>query len=182
MKLRSKNSVRIAAALLLCLGLCLAYHAVRFAAETAMPQTTDAQDYAKTLARSGYPNDPGSAFFPAEIPDTAAQVQFSYSATMGGTVFALKYALESGDLDVQEARFSATASWSGAPADPAAKERGIYPDSLRVLDYDTARPADLRLYVVHSQPYRRNDWNHGEVGLVAISREQGEILFFSSVW
>lgn len=145
--------------------------------DEATPSTTDPKEYEKVLGVIGYPSNPATKQFPKKIPDNAQEVQFSYHPAIGqgGEVLSLKYKVDSDTIASAMRVSSKNAKWIGTPKSSEAKSMGVY-------DEFSELPSDLTIYLRYSRPYRLNDWNHGEVGLTAISVEQNEILFMFEEW
>lgn len=145
--------------------------------DEATPSTTDVKDYEKALGFIGYPGNPAANQFPEKIPDNAQEVQFSYHPAIGqgGEVLSLKYKVDSNTIASAMRVSSKNAKWIGAPKSSEAKSMGVY-------DEFSELPSDLTIYLRYSRPYRLNDWNHGKVGLTAISPKQNEILFLFEQW
>jgi len=175
-----KNTAIVVTIILLCLFLVLLFRA---ATDALDPSTEDPEDYPSVLQSLQYPGTSALALFPDEIPESAEEVYFSYNSDMGGTSLCLKYQT---DLDsIQAYRQAATqrAVWSGSPTQADAKSMGVYAESLAVFDYaENGIPSDLTVYVIYQNPYKENDWNHGEISLVGISADSSEVLFVLENW
>lgn len=143
--------------------------------------SSDITEYERILAKLGHPQTLGTGFFPASIPAGAEGAQMHYFSSIS-TTLCLKYSLDRDALSEQIARFSEAATWIGSPAGLETAQTGILESMLLVLDYEEALPRDLTLYLMVSRPYREGDWNHGTLGLCAISEERGEILFLYEDW
>ena len=152
--------------------------------EAATTETTDIQYYQRALHAVGHPNIPGTSQFPGQIPEGVQDVRFSYHPAMlqGGEELHLKLTLEPHQVTQYKAQLSELARWVGSPMKCETEQTGIYESSLYVFDYERELPGDLTLYLMYSKPYRQNDWNHGQLGLAAISEENNEVLFFYESW
>jgi hypothetical protein len=152
--------------------------------EAATTEITNIQYYNRTLHAVGYPNIPGTSHFPGQIPKDAQNIQFSYHQAMaqGGEELHLKFTVDADQMNQYKAQFLKKASWIGFPRNCETEETGIHESFLYVFDYEKELPRDLTLYLMYSKPYRQNDWNHGKLGLAAISEENNEVFFLFEDW
>lgn len=150
---------------------------VSVAWDEATPSTTDPKEYEKALGLIGYPGNPATKQFAEKIPDNAQEVQFSYHPAIGqgGEVLYLRYKVDSDTIASAMRVSSKHAKWIGTPKSSEAKSVGVYHEFSEL-------PSDVTIYLWYSRPYRLNDWNHGEVGLTAISQQQNEVLFLFEQW
>lgn len=142
--------------------------------------SVDLQDYPERLGRIGLP---AARFFPTEIPEVAQDAAFSYQTSMAGTVLSLRYTLPQEAILAQLKGLPQRAKWMGTVQENDSKQTGIFDAKLFALQDETAAlPADLILYLIHSKPYRMEDWNHGELGYVALSQSRATMLFYYEQW
>lgn len=175
-----KSGAILAVVLVLALSSVLLVRTVR---DAANPSTDDPDDYPSVLQSLKNPGNAALAIFPDKIPASAEEVCFSYRTDMGGTSLYLKFQTSPDAVQAYERTAAQRAVWSGTPTQDDAKSQGVYAESLAVFDYaEDGLPSDLILYVIHQQPYRDNDWNHGEISLVGISRDSSALLFVFQDW
>lgn len=169
---------------LLCVLLLVAALAIGFVfIDSIERKTTDPSKYQRVLRQNDYPGNPLLAWFPAEIPDGAEDVQFYYLSTIVGKTFALRYTLEDTGIAAYERRYAQASCWSGPAGAAAAAAYGIYDTTIDVFDGAEAPPEDLTLYLLYFQTDEtQNSLNHGQHCVVAISRAAHEILFFANKW
>lgn len=181
---RSASKTLTIAAILLFVFLSWAY-LLHIAVDEATTSTTDPKDYEKVLGFIDYPNNPAAKQFPAKIPDNAQEVQFSYHPAIGqgGEVMCLKYKLDSDEIDSCQVVASQHATWMGEPNSGEKDLMLLVDESTHVFEYASSElPSDLNVYVRYRKPYRFHDFNHGELGLTAISSQRNEILFAFNRW
>lgn len=53
--------------------------------------------------------------------------------------------------------------------------------AFSILGYNDL-PEDFIIYIIDSKPYHPSDWKHGELSLVAISKQRNEIIFLAEDW
>lgn len=144
---------------------------------------TDVRYYERTLALSHYPDNLAQRHFPPHIPEDASDVSFRFTQALaqGGKDLALRFRASPQDIEDYAEVFAHKASWVGALDAPDANDHGVFDGTLPLSD-DAAPPADTTVYVLFSQPDQPDNWNHGIRCMVAISRQQNEILFLASDW
>ena len=179
-----KRTLKTAAILAVVLGLVLSsVLLVRTAIDAADPSTDDLEEYPSVLQSLKASGSTDLSMFPAKIPETAEEVSFAYTSDMGGTALYLKFQASADVIQAYEQTAAKRAVWSGTPAQSDAKSQGVYAESLAVFDYgEDGLPSDLIFYVMDQQPYREDDWNHGEISLVGISSDASEVLFAFQDW
>ncbi|MDR3593179.1 hypothetical protein [Clostridium sp.] len=77
--------------------------------------------------------------------------------------------------------FSKEAKWIGKWSNNKTENTGIMQGTFGMIDYDIL-PEDFTMYLFDSKPYRPNDWNHGYLSVVAISKQRNVIIFHSERW
>lgn len=151
--------------------------------DAATTTTTDIGKYERVLKFTGYPKDKLTKYFPNKIPDNAKNIVFSYNPAFlqGGEIFGLKFEIDSDFINSYIEKLSNKVKWMGKPDDDEVIENGIYSNSFDILGYSNL-PRDFTIYLIGSEPYRPNNWNHGKFSLVAISRQRNEIIFLAEDW
>lgn len=140
------------------------------------------KDYPECLRRIGYP---AAQFFPAQIPEKAQDVSFCFQPAVlqGGCVLSLRYTAPQENVETLLRSLPRSAKWTGTVRENDSQETGIFDATLSALqDKKTLLPPDLTLYLLHSKPYKVDDWNHGEVAFVALSQSRCELLFYYERW
>lgn len=122
-------------------------------------------------------------YFPDKIPNNTENIKFSYNPAFlqGGEVFVLKFETDLDAIKSYSDLFSPKAKWIGKPSDSLAKTNGIFLGEFNRIGY-TKLPEDFTVYLFASKPSKPHDWNHGELSLVAISEQRGEIIFLADKW
>lgn len=156
---------------------------VFIALDAATTVTTDVDKYERVLKLTGYPNNSLIKYFPDEIPNNAKNIKFSYNPAFlqGSENYDLKFETNSGAIENYINQFSNIAKWTGKLSDIEAKTNGVLLSDFDFLDYNEL-PEDFTIYLINSMPYEQNNWNHGEIGLVAISKQKNEIIFMAEDW
>lgn len=156
---------------------------VFIAFDAATTTTTDIGKYERVLSLTGYPNNDLIKYFPDKIPENSKDTVFSYNPAFmqGGENFDLKYKMDSGSIKSYINEFSKKAKWIGKSSDSEAEKSGIILGAFTFFD-DANLPDDFTIYLIASKPYHPDDWNHGKVSLVAISKQRNEILFHAEDW
>jgi hypothetical protein len=144
---------------------------------------TDIGKYERVLKLTGYPKRQISRHFPYEIPSSAKNIVFSYNPPFlqGGENFNLKFETDTASIKDYIDKFSQKAKWIGKSNDSEFKVNGITSASFNNFGY-TKLPEDFTIYLLVSKSYEPNNWNHGELSLVAISKERNEIIFLAENW
>ncbi len=150
-------------------------------------QHTNSLDYTylKSLNYIGYPNNPASRAFPSKIPKDAQEMNFNYMPPLGqgGQVFYLTYTTTIEDIDIKKRWLSKNTSFVGSVSENEPEKTGIYNGYLTYFENNSGKtPDDIQLYLVYSKPYKSGNWNHGEVGFVAVSELQQQLLFYFENW
>ncbi|AEE97157.1 hypothetical protein [Mahella australiensis] len=145
--------------------------------------TTDTDKYQRILKLTDYPNNPLTEEFPNKIPGNAKNVTFIYNPAFlqGSEIFGLKFQTDPDSIQNYINEFSEIARWIGDPEDSEAEKNGIISGPFDVLEYENL-PENFTIYLIDSKPYQLNDWNHGELSLVAISKQRNEIIFLAEDW
>jgi hypothetical protein len=182
-KLKIVISSVITVILIFVLGFAMFLALVFVAFDTATTVTTDIGKYEKVLKMTGYPNSPIAKYFPGEIPSNAKKIVFSYNPAclQGGENFNLKFETDTDSIKNCIEQFTQKAKWIGKPSDNEVKTNGVSLGSFHIFGYNNL-PEDFTIYLIVSQPYHPNDWNHGALSLVAISKERNEIIFLGEHW
>lgn len=142
--------------------------------------TGEVDAYPDRLAKIGYS---AAQFFPAEIPKTAQEVVVQYDSTMVGTGLSLQYTVQEAELPSLIRSLTQRAIWVGTPNENVSQESGIVEGACPSLqDSEGKLPKDLKFYLMHSKPSKPQDWNHGEVGFVALSESRKVVLYSYEHW
>lgn len=184
-KFRTSALSVITATLIVVFGLSMTGGYWIIAIDAAAAVTTDTEKYERVLTLQGYPNDPLTRCFPDKIPENAENIEFLYhpAFVQGGERLALMFQTDSDSIKSYMDRISRGAKWVGKTSDNEAERHGIFNGRLSVLSYTSpGLPEDFVIYIIDSEPYRSNDWNHGERSLIAISEQKKEILFLADNW
>ena len=140
--------------------------------------TTDVGKYERVLKLTGYPVNPLTRYYPKEIPDDAEDVLFNYYPAFN---IELKYSTDEVRIQKYVSRFSQLARWHGKAGGSEAEKHGISFGTFLAFGYPEL-PEDFTVFLLYGRPYRPNDWNHGELSLVAISEERNEIIYHAEDW
>ncbi|MDO5294318.1 MAG: hypothetical protein Q4F05_16400 [bacterium] len=148
------------------------------------PPTTNPSNYEKLLKVSGYPNYELNSFFPSEIPEGAQNIVLDSSEPFlqGGEIYALKYKMDNNTIQNYINVYTKTAIWLGTQKEAEGKENGLEFQSFSWAGYSDQLPNDFTLYLLRSIKGSDNSWNHGEIGYVAISKQQKEVIFYAEYW
>ncbi len=165
------------------LGFFMLFALIVISFDTATTETKDAGKYQRVLQLSDYPDNELIKCFPSEIPNNAKDIVFQYNPAFlqGGEVFLLKFATDIESIENYSKEFSLNSKWVGKPNDSEAGENGICTGMFDNLGY-TDLPEDFVIYLIDSKAYKPNDWNHGVITLVAISKQRKEIIYFAESW
>jgi len=182
-KIKIVASSIITGILIVILSFGMLYSFVFMAFDAATTVTTDIGKYERVLKVTGYPNNSLTKNFPDKIPDNAKNIVFRYNPAclQGSEDFDLKFEMDSDSIKKYINEFSQKAKWIGKSSDSKVEENSIFSGAFNVFDY-TELPEDFTIYMFDSKPYRPNDWNHGELSLVAISEQRNEIIFLEKNW
>ena len=153
------------------------------AIQEATTVTTDIGKYERVLKLAGYPNNQLIKYFPNKIPGSAKNIVFSYCPAFlqGGENFDLKFETDSESINNYSDKFSKKAKWVGKWSDNKTENNRIMTGTFGMIDYDVL-PEDFTMYLFDSKPYHPNDWNHGYLSVVAVSKQRNEIIFHSEQW
>lgn len=146
----------------------------------AMTETTDVGKYQRVLHLSNYPSTLIDKF-PTEIPPTAREPVLYYqpAALQGGERFCLKFKADAKTIENYENEFSGKTEWEGKPSSTERKELSF--STFTPVGYDVL-PDSFTVYLFYSEPYRDDDWNHGQIGLAAIDKTKSEVIFYAESW
>ena len=176
----TSTAITIMLICVLSFGMFFAAVIIAFTEETTV---TDIRKYERVLRLTGYPENSVSRHFPYEIPRGAKNIVFSYNPPFlqGGENFNLKFETDTVSIKDYIDKFSQKAKWIGKASDGEVKMNGVALASFNKFGYTTL-PEDFTIYLLVSKSYEPNNWNHGELSLVAISKERNEIIFFAEDW
>ncbi len=152
--------------------------------DSATTTTTDVSRYKQALTQMGYPSNLTNAF-PPEIPEKAENIKFSYHPAFGqgGEQLTLRFETDADAVRSYQQFLTEAAVWFGQAGDKVGERYGIFDGTLNIFfDGRNKLPDDLVIYVVFSEPYRPNNWNHGELSFVGISEETLEVMFYAEDW
>lgn len=184
-KISIASSIATTVILIVALGAVEIIAFILISIDAGTTETTDAVKYERVLELTDYPNNPLTKCFPNEVPSDAKNIEFSYypAFMQGGEDIALKFKIDSDSIKRYVDKYSDMSMWAGKIDDNEAEDYGVITGTLNILGYTASGPPDdLSIYVIYSKPYRHNDWNHGELSLIAISEEENEIMFLASDW
>lgn len=182
-RLKKVTSSIITVIMILVLGFTMVSAFVFIAIDAATTIITDVDKYERVLKLNGYPDTSLIEHFPDQIPDNVENVVFSYNPAFmqGGANFSLKFETDSNSIENYSNKFSQEAKWIGNFSDKEIEKNGVSLASFHAFEYDEL-PEDFTIYLIDSSPYEDNDWNHGVLSLVAISKERSEIIFLGEAW
>ena len=145
--------------------------------DAATTSTTDIDRYERVLRLTGYPEGFLTKHFPDEIPADARDIVFHYNPAFlqGGEEIRLQYKTNQELINDYVSIFSTNSKWVGKPGDSEAGRQGII---TGVIDLSE----DFTIYLIDSEPYKPDNWNHGKLSLVAISEESSTIIFYADDW
>jgi len=177
------SSPVITCLLIIILGFFMLFALVFISFDTATTETTDVGKYQRVLQLSDYPNNELIKCFPSEIPYNAKDIVFRYHPAFlqGGEVFLLKFVTDTESTENYSKEFSQKSKWVGKSNDSEAAENGIFTGIFYDLGY-TDLPEDFSIYLIDSKSYKPNNWNHGVITLIAISKQRKEIIFYAEIW
>lgn len=183
-KLTIVSSTVITSCLIVVLGFLSFCTFIFMAFQEATTVTNDIDRYERVLKLTGYPNNELIKNFPNKIPENAKSIEFSYCPAFlqGGENFDLKFEADSDSINNYSDEFLKKAKWIGKWSDNKTKNNGIISGTFDVLDYHGDLPEDFTMYLFDSKSYQPNDWNHGYLSVVAISKQRNEIIFHSEQW
>lgn len=182
-KLRNVIANVIILGLTLVLGLALYFIFIFMAIQQAITVTTDIGKYERVLKMTGYPNNQLIKYFPAKIPESAKNIKFSYCPAFlqGGENFNLEFETDSDSIIKYINEFSENAKWTGKWSENKTEKNGIMDGTFGSDNYFELQE-DFTIYLFDSKSYRPNDWNHGYLSVVAISKQKNVIIFHSEQW
>ena len=182
-RLKVVASSVITSILIVVLGVAALVALTFMSIQTATTITSDIGKYERVLKQTGFPNNELTKYFPSKIPDNAKNIVFRYNPAFlqGGENFDLKFETDSDSIMNYIEDFSKNSKWIGKSKDSEAEKNGIFSGMFNVFGY-MDMPEDFTIYLIDSKPYQLNNWNHGKVTLVAISKQRNEIIFYAENW
>jgi hypothetical protein len=182
-KLKIVASSVITGILIFVLGFAMLFALFFMSFDAATTVTMDIDKYERVLKLTDYPNNPLTKYFPRKIPSNTKNIIFSYNPAFlqGGENFNFKFETDSDSIKNYIDEFSQKAKWIGELSDSEAEKNGVFSGAFSMLGY-TDLPEDFTIYLIDSKPYHPYDWNHGELSLVAISKQRNEIIFLAEDW
>ncbi len=186
-KINETASIISTGILIIPLAIAIAFIFLFVSIDTATTTTTDINRYERVLKLSNLPNHLLKNTFPDEVPANAENIMFMYhpSFGQGGEAIALKFELDSESIKEYIAVFPKKAKWVGKVTDSEASKHGVFIGTFNAFGskYDShSRWDGYTVFVIFSQPYEPNNWNHGEISFVAISEHSNEIFFYADKW
>ena len=141
---------------------------------------TDIALYEKALEKHGWPDAALIAQFPAEIPEAAENVQFSYQPQIlqGAGEHLLSFSLPDAAARPYVEEWEKTAIWHGPLSKLQSSPLSSYGVEYTVGQYVSA---DAEVWVFLAAPYHPDSWNHGKLAVSARSSD-GRTLVYSSEW
>ncbi len=182
-KLKIGVSSIITGILIFLLGFASFFALIFLSVDAATTLTTDIGKYERVLNLKGYPKNSLIKYFPYKIPDNAKNVVFRYNPPFlqGGENFGLKFEADLDSIKSYIDEFSQKAKWVGKASNTEIKKNGISSSAFNALGYMNL-PEDFTIYLIDSKPYKPDNWNHGELTLVAVSKQRNEIIFHAEDW
>lgn len=182
-KLKIGASSVITVILIFLLGFGSLFAFIFLAFDAAITVTTDIGKYERVLNLKGYPENSLIKYFPDKIPDNAKNVVFRYNPPFfqGGENFGLKFETDLDSINSYIDEFSQKAKLMGKASNNEIEKNGISSSKFNTLSYMNL-PEDFTIYLIDSKPYEPNNWNHGKLTLVAISKQKSEIIFLAENW
>ncbi|MDN6409718.1 MAG: hypothetical protein L0J76_06405 [Tetragenococcus halophilus] len=131
----------------------------------------DIENYERILRLS---DDSLTKHYPKEIPDHAKNVRISHQSpfVQAGEIFQLRFQTDAERIKDYQEEFAKKAIKVGTIEE--IEEGAIFKHS--------DLPFKSIIYLLVSEPYQANNWNHGEYSLVAINEETNEIVFLMEDW
>lgn len=182
-KLKINASSIITGFLIFILAIAMFFIFIFISVDAATTVTTDIGKYQRVLKLKEYPNNPLIKYFPDKIPSNAKKIVFRYNPSFlqGGENFDLKFETDSNSIKNYIDEFSQKAMWVGKLDDNEAEINGVFSGIFNTFGY-TDLPEDFTIYLIDSKPYHPNNWNHGMLSLIAISKQRNEIIFLAEDW
>lgn len=181
-KLKMVASSVITYILVFVFGITMPFVFIFVAFHSATTFTTNIGQYERVLKLTDYPENPLINHFPNEIPDDAEDIVYRYNPAFlqGCEKFTLKFKTDVEATSNYTEEFSRKSKWIGKVSDSETKKNGVHLASFST-DYKDL-PEDFTIYLINSDPYEPNNWNHGNFSLVAISKQRNEIIFLAEDW
>lgn len=146
-------------------------------------ETRDPGMYGRVLRFYNYPQAPMIRYFPREIPDNAAEVEFYHSTSMidNSYITALKFKMSEDEIRTYSSMYLNLAQWKGTLGDDRAIDYGLALGSLNVLSYRNQLPSDITIFVLYWKNNGRA-MNNGRRCIVTISPSEHEIMYLAEEW
>ena len=182
-KLTIPVSTVITSCLIFVLGFAMFFTLIFVAFQEATTITTDVGKYERVLKLPSYPSNQLIKYFPNKIPGSAKSIVFSYCPAFlqGGENFNLKFETDSASINKYSEEFSTKAKWTGTWSTNKTENTGIMTGTFSMIDY-AVLPEDFTIYLIDSKPYEPNNWNHGYLSVVAVSKQKKQIIFHTEQW
>lgn len=160
----------------------MAFNLVWMAFGAATATTTNIDRYPRALRALDYPESELVAYFPARIPEDATAAKMSYSPQFlqGGGHLILDFVTDDRAIESYQETFAQQAVWRGIPVELEEKGVGFF-HLYGYLEHDSI-PDDTVVYLMYSEPYQEDSWNHGKVAVGAISEAANEVLYQVEYW
>ena len=137
-------------------------------------ETADSKDYRKCLSLVDHLNGVKD-IFPKEVPSDVMDVDFACYSNLGGKLLKLSYIATSAEIKEYQDKAASIAVCFG--------EKDTRQVMKKLPEY---RLADLNdddlVYVLDSEPYKENDFNHAKLVWVIVNENRGYISFNAVVY
>ncbi len=132
-------------------------------------ETADPKDYRKCLSLVDHLNGVID-IFPKEVPSDAMDVDFACYSNLGGKLLKLSYIVTSAEIKEYQDKAATIAVCFG--------EKDTRQVMKKLPEYKLADLNDDDLvYVLDSEPYKENDFNHAKLVWVIVNENRGYISF-----
>jgi len=183
-KIKIATSYIATGVLIVILGIVMFIAFFNISIDSATTVTTDISRYERALKLSHFPGKLLETF-PDKIQDNAKNTKFFYTPAFGqgGKEIALKFETDSYSIKKYISEFSQKAKWVGKVNDSEANKYGVNNGQFSLFEYTySGLPKDYIIYVIFSESYQKDNWNHGKISLVAINEQNNEIMFLAEDW
>lgn len=182
-KLKRKVAVILTSVLTVIMPIVMGFAFIFMAIMASIDTVTDLNSYHRVLKLKDYENNELIKHFPSKIPSNAKDAIFNYQPgfLQGGEEYRLKFTTDVNTIESYTKELSQRAKWIGKSSNREAEINGVEMVSFDSFGYNKL-PLDFTIYLIISEPYKPFDWNHGELSLVAVSKQRSEIIFFAEDW
>lgn len=183
-KLRTSTSAVLTGIMIPILSFAAFFYFIFLIFVAASISVDDVSKYERVLRLTGFPENELISFFPSKVPQKADNIIFHYNPALlqGGESLILKFKTNSKDIEKYKNEFVNKAKWIGNHALAKEENNELGWKTFDFTEYGYNLPEDFVIYLLHSKPYKKDDWNHGEICIVAVSNQRNEIIFNTEKW